>query len=88
MGKAIEKTPVGDHTKIDETLIGAGEAVDDFRDDIQSKQLDLLIANKDTVVAPFVDSINRISYLYNQPFELLMDSENLYLKPMDENTKD
>ena len=81
LGKAVEKTPIGDRTQIDETLIGASEVVANKRDEFSVKQTGLLIAAKENVTLPFSDGIDRISYLYNQEFELLMDSEAMYLLP-------
>lgn len=81
LGKAVEKTPIGDRTQIDETLIGASEAVANKRDELSVKQTGLLIAAKENVTLPFSDGIDRISYLYNQEFELLMDAEAMYLLP-------
>lgn len=81
LGKAIEKTPVGDKTQIDETLIGAGEAIASKRDKLSARQISLLIVAKENVTLPFSDGIDKISYLYNHDFELLMDSEAMYFLP-------
>ena len=35
--------------------------------------------NRSSLVRPFIENINTISALYNQPTELLFDSDNIYL---------
>lgn len=81
LGKAVEKIPIGEKTQIDESLIGASEALANKRNELSAKQTGLLISAKENVTLPFSDGVDRISYLYNQEFELLMDSEAMYLLP-------
>lgn len=81
LGKAIERTPVGDKTPIDEAFIDASEAIQSVRDDLSSKPTKILITAKENVALPFSDAIERISYLYNQDFNILMDAEAIYLLP-------
>lgn len=82
LGRIIEKTPVGDKTQIDEMLFGASEAAAEVKKEMESEPTGMLVSSKGNVVIPFVRSIEAISYLYNQPFELLVDSDALYLKPV------
>ena len=35
--------------------------------------------NESSIVRPFIESINVVNYLYNQPMEILIDKENVYL---------
>lgn len=37
---------------------------------------------------PFAEGVDRISYLYNQPFDMLMDGEAIYLLPSEEDPDD
>ena len=36
------------------------------------------LAQKSTCVNPFVDNINAVNRIYNEPVEVLFDSENIY----------
>ena len=87
-GRAIEKTPIGDKTRIDEGLIGAGSAVARKRDEWSARPTDLLISTKENVTMPFAEGVDRISYLYNQSFDILMDGEAIYLLPSEEDPDD
>lgn len=87
IGKAIEKTSIGDKTPIDEVLIDAGDAVQNLRDNLASKPTEQLISTKENVALPFSDAVERISYLYNSDFEILMDAEAIYLLPAEQNQK-
>lgn len=37
--------------------------------------------NQSSCVRPFVENINTVNRLYNQPMELVFDQENIYLVP-------
>ena len=39
----------------------------------------VLIDAKDSCVRPFVDNIEMVNQLYNQPINVLLDGENIYL---------
>lgn len=83
LGKAIQGTRIGDATPIDEALLNAGENVGDFNSETTSKVAQKLIAAKEPGVAPFAESIRTVNRLYNEPTQLLADSENLYLLPLE-----
>lgn len=87
LGDTIEKTRVGDKTQIDENLIGVSSSINKSRNKLLEKQTDRIICVKADVTLPFSQSIKTISYLYNQPFEVLADSEALYLSPIDKESK-
>ncbi len=36
------------------------------------------------IVRPFIDNINTINKLYNQPMELIFDRENIYFAEVEE----
>jgi len=39
----------------------------------------VLVDAKDSCVQPFIDNIEMVNQLYNQPINLLLDGENIYL---------
>lgn len=84
LGKAIEATPVGDLTQIDETLIGAGKGVGDLSRGVKEDILkDLPTAAGASDVRPFVEDIENLSRLYNDPVMLLADEDAIYILPAD-----
>lgn len=78
-GEAIAKVPVISKSQIDETLIEAGEKVENFGSKRAAKTIGQFIEKQSAYVRPFIDNINVINKLYNQPLELLLDGDNLYL---------
>ena len=81
LGHAIAKTPVGDHTLIDEALEGAGEDISRFNDRQSEKLLEKLHQAKTPDVAPFKQSVKEIDTLYNRPTQIAVDAENVYILP-------
>lgn len=84
LGKAIERTPVGDLTQIDETLIGAGKTVGDYSSDVSRDMIDKVADARAGDVRPFISSLESVSRLYNEPTMLLADKEAVYILPVDE----
>ena len=82
LGHAIAKTPVGDHTLIDETLEGAGKNIGEFNDRQSEKLLEKLHQAKTPDVAPFKQSVKEIDTLYNRPTQIAVDAENVYILPV------
>ena len=81
LGRAIAKTPVGDHTLIDEALEGAGESIGKFNDRQSEKLIEKLHQVKTPDVAPFKQSVMEIDTLYNWPTQIAVDAENVYILP-------
>ena len=81
LGHAIAKTPVGDHTLIDEALEGAGEDIDRFNDRQSEKLLEKLHQAKTPDIAPFKQSVMEVDTLYNHPTQIAVDAENVYILP-------
>lgn len=81
LGRAIAKTPVGDHTLIDEALEGAGESIGKFNDRQSEKLIEKLRQAKTPDVAPFKQSVKEIDTLYNCPTQIAIDAENVYILP-------
>jgi hypothetical protein len=82
LGKAIEETPLGSLTPIDEALIDAGKGVGDFSRGVKKDILkDLPTAAEASDVRPFVEDIENLSRLYNDPVMLLADEDAIYILP-------
>ena len=78
-GKLAEKIPVVSNTQADETLIAAGDRISDFSDEKLRKQMKMLIERQSNFVRPFIDNIDKLNELHNQPVEILVDKDNLYI---------
>jgi len=78
-GEAIAKMPVISKSQIDETLIGAGEKIGAYKERRVQTTMRQLLERQSSCVRPFVDNINTVNRLYNEPVELIFNSETLYL---------
>ncbi len=78
MGKTIAKIPKVRDGQVDENLIAAGDKVDDFNEKRTETTMELFSSAEATCVNPFVDNIQAVNKIYNQPMEMLFDSENVY----------
>lgn len=81
LGKALENTPVGDVTPIDEALTDAGKSIDRFSREVKRDILRDLPDACSSDVRPFVSGIEAIDHLYNDDVMLLADSETVYILP-------
>lgn len=79
-GKLIAKAPVVSKSSIDEVLMETGERLEKFESNKTNKTLENFIDAKSSEVRLFVDNINTVNKLYNQPLEFLIDKENIYIK--------
>jgi len=78
-GKAIAKIPVISNSQIDETLIEAGDVLSKFGSKRTEQTLKQFVDKQNSSVWVFVENINMINRLYNQPTELMFDRENIYI---------
>ena len=78
IGKAIEKTPVG-ATQLDERITVAGKGVGKLNDDVRGGMLGTLVDACQSDVRPFVENIERVSELYNEPSMLLLGEDAVYV---------
>ncbi len=79
-GEAIAKIPIVSNSQIDETLIEAGSRLENFGSRRTAETMEQLLDSEDSSVRPFIDNINIINVLYNQPMDLLFDKENVYFR--------
>ncbi len=78
-GEAIAKVPVISKSQFDETLIETGEKLGKFGSKRIEQTMKQLIEKQSSYVRLFVENINVVNRLYNQPIELLFDKENIYI---------
>ncbi|WP_434798282.1 hypothetical protein [Terrisporobacter vanillatitrophus] len=79
-GKLIAKVPVVSKSPIDEVLIETSGRLEKFESNKTNKTLKNIIDARSSEVRLFVDNINRLNKLYNEPLEFLIDKEYVYIK--------
>ncbi len=79
VGKIVEKIPVVGDTQADETLIAAGDKLNDIGIEKVYKQMKQLIERQSNFVRPFIENIDTINRLSNKPVQLVVDKDNLYI---------
>lgn len=75
----ISNAPIFKKSQFDEKLIGAGDKLGEFglqRIDNTMKQF---VEKHSGYVHTFVENINEVNRLYNQPIEFIFDQDNIYL---------
>ena len=85
IGTAVAKTPIISRGQIDEFLIKSGEKIEAHNEKKNDESVKRLSVNAMRFSNPFNESLKQISTIYNDPIEVLMDSENIYL--IEENKK-
>ena len=78
-GKVVSKIPFVSKGSVDEFLIESSEKIRKFNDKRNSNSVQRLTANSMKGSNPFIESLNQISKIYNEPIEVLIDNKNLYL---------
>ncbi len=78
-GETLSKVPVMSKSRIDETLIEAGEKLGEYGTNRIVQSMKQLVEKQSSYNHLFVENINTINRIYNQPMELLFDKENLYI---------
>ena len=79
VGTFAEKLPVVEKTQIDETLIARGDKLDDKVTGKVHGQMKQLIEQQGNFVRPFIDNIDAINRLNNDPVQLVVEKNNLYI---------
>lgn len=80
LGKAIGSIPVIKEGPVDEALIDAGGKVGDYRFDRVAESLSRMGKTSNTCITPFIDNVDDLNTLYNKPFEVCFDSEDVYFE--------
>lgn len=78
-GKFISKIPLISRGSVDEFLMDSGEKIKEKNEKRNNKNVQKLIKNSIKGISPFVESLDRLNIIYNEPIEILMDNNNLYL---------
>lgn len=78
-GEGIAKIPVVNKGLLDEAMIGAGDRLKNWQEAKTDKKMRGLVGMQTSHVQPFIENINTVNRLYNQPTEMLFDGENLYI---------
>lgn len=79
-GKLIAKVPVVGKSSIDEALIETSGRLEKFESSKNDKILEKFIDARSSEVGLFIDNINMVNRLYNEPIEFLIDKEYIYIK--------
>lgn len=79
-GRLMSKVPVVSKSEIDEVLIKTSGRLEKIESNKANKTLKNITDARSSEVGLFVDSINRLNKLYNEPLEFLIDKENIYIK--------
>ena len=78
-GETIAKIPVISKSQLDETLIEAGEKLETYKEQRVTTTMHRLVERQSSCVRPFIDNIDMVNRMYNQPMTLIFNEENLYL---------
>jgi hypothetical protein len=78
-GSAAAKIPVVNKSKIDEALVETGSRLGKFKIRRTQQGMASFANIQSSTVYPFIEIINAVNRLHNQPIELLFDEENIYL---------
>jgi len=77
-GDVVAKVPIVSKSQIDETLIETSNRLGRFSSRKTEQTMAQFVNNQSSCVRPFVENINAVNKLYNQPMELVFDQENIY----------
>ena len=78
-GGALAKVPVLSKSPVDEALIAAGDKMDSHEAEKARSALMQLADQQSSCVRPFIEHIQTIERLYNQPMTMIFSKDTLYL---------
>lgn len=78
-GETIAKIPVISNSQIDETLIETGQKISAFDEKRSERTMSILLDRESSFIRPFVEQIDNINFVYNNPMTLIFNDENLFL---------
>jgi len=78
VGNAAANIPIVNKSQIDDAFIGSSNRLAEYNFGRTSKNMEQLMKYQSSSVGQFVDNINTVNKLYNEPIELLVDEENIY----------
>jgi len=78
-GNIVEKIPVISKSQLDENLHKAGGILQDVDTNRTQNVMHILADSQTDYITSFVENIHTIDNLYNQPMQLMFDTENIYI---------
>lgn len=78
-GKAIAKIPGISKSQIDETLIETGAKIKSYKESRVQTTMRRLVDRQSSCVRPFIENIDAVNRLYNEPLTLVFNHDTLYL---------
>jgi len=78
-GEAVAKIPGISKSQIDETLIKAGKKLGAYKEKQAKTTMHKLVDCQNSCIRPFVENINMMNRMYNEPMTLIFNKEDLYL---------
>lgn len=78
-GVAISKIPGIGKSQIDKTLLENSERIEAYKDRRIQTTMHQLLEKQSHCVRPFIDNINTVNRLYNEPVTLIFNRKTLYL---------
>lgn len=79
VGKIVEKIPIVGDTQADEALIATGDKLNNIGTEKVHKQMRQLIERQSNFVRSFIENIDTVNKLNNNPVQLVVDKDNLYI---------
>ena len=86
-GVAISKIPGIGKSQIDKTLLENSERIEAYKDRRIQTTMHQLLEKQSHCVRPFIDNINTVNRLYNEPVTLIFNRKTLYLGSTPDQTK-
>ncbi len=80
VGKTIRKIPVLEKGPVDELLIGSEEKLNTYSKESINRDLQMLMALKDSGMIPIIKEIDRMKELYDEPVDIIFDKDTLYVR--------
>lgn len=79
-GDKVAKIPLISRSQLDKNLIETSRRLGNYKSGRTEQTMERFVSSHDSCVRPFIENIDVVNRLYNQPMDLLFDKENLYLK--------
>ena len=85
-GEAFAKVPVLGKGQIDKALIDTGNKLDQLGTQRTVQQMRRLVDRQSSCVRPFIENIESVELLYNNPISMVFDKETVYIGIAESNT--
>ena len=80
LGVVADKIPKVKETQLGEKLRDKAESIKDWNVNNNTQIAMNLVSQQKADVSMFIDSIKKIDYLYNQPLNILISKDTLYIE--------